>query len=175
MKVNKESILQFLIDCDFRPDHDPSIYNYDPLISLYLTPEEGMRFKEINCDFNKEKVSKRYSSLSYSERQKQDRYYYWTNSPEYRFVKDNEKESDSLFNKLLENSIFNEANIEIKEQTGGEGEGDSASVVVYFVKEDIYVAADGGYQSYDGFSWEGSGSWYLVKPVEKTITVYEAI
>lgn len=59
-------------------------------------------------------------------------------------------------------------------QYGGEGQGDTWYSVKYFPDLDLYIKVDGYYQSYCGtefFGWEQSCS--EVRPVEKTITVYE--
>lgn len=60
------------------------------------------------------------------------------------------------------------------EQVGGEGEGDTWYSVKYFQDHDVYIKVSGWYQSYNGTDF---GDWNEackeVRPVEKTITVYE--
>lgn len=59
-------------------------------------------------------------------------------------------------------------------QVGGEGEGDIWYSVKYFKALDMYVKIDGYYQSYNGTSFEDwDDAVSEVRPVEKTITVYE--
>lgn len=60
------------------------------------------------------------------------------------------------------------------EQHGGEGEGENWWSVKYFPKHDIYVKISGYYASYDGTSFDGwEDDCKQVKPIEKTVTVYE--
>ena len=57
---------------------------------------------------------------------------------------------------------------------GGEGQGDTWYVVYHFPNHDVYIRVDGYYQSYDGTEfYDGWGCCKEVKPVQKTITVYE--
>lgn len=59
-------------------------------------------------------------------------------------------------------------------QRGGEGEGNVWYSVKYFPSLDMYIRVDGYYQSYDGTHFDdGWDSCTEVKPIEKTITVYE--
>lgn len=55
---------------------------------------------------------------------------------------------------------------------GGEGKGEEYWIVLYLENLNIYLRADGYYESYNGVSWDGSG-WYEVTKQEKTITIYE--
>jgi hypothetical protein len=58
------------------------------------------------------------------------------------------------------------------EQYGGEGQGDTWYSIKYFPNFDLYIRTDGSYSSYNGTDfYDGYGE--EVKPVEKTITVYE--
>lgn len=57
---------------------------------------------------------------------------------------------------------------------GGEGQGETWYIVYYFPKHDVYIRIDGYYQSYNGTEfYDGWGCCKEVKPVKKTITVYE--
>lgn len=57
---------------------------------------------------------------------------------------------------------------------GGEGKGEEWWVVYHFVDHGVYIRVDGYYQSYDGVSfYDGWSCCKEVKPVEKTIIVYE--
>ena len=59
---------------------------------------------------------------------------------------------------------------------GGEGQGDTWYSVKHFVDHDVYIRVDGYYTSYDGTSFDGGWACCSeVKPVEKTITVYNNI
>lgn len=59
-------------------------------------------------------------------------------------------------------------------QYGGEGQGDTWYSVKYFPNDDVYIKVSGYYTSYNGTSFD---DWWdscsEVKPIEKTITVYE--
>jgi len=60
------------------------------------------------------------------------------------------------------------------EQYGGEGQGDDWYSIKYFPDFDLYLKINGYYQSYNGT--EFYGEWNCVsevKPVTKTVTVYE--
>jgi hypothetical protein len=57
-------------------------------------------------------------------------------------------------------------------QKGGEGEGDHWETVKYFPFHDVYIRLEGWYSSYDGVNFDGY-EYEVVRPVEKTITVYE--
>jgi hypothetical protein len=60
------------------------------------------------------------------------------------------------------------------DQRGGEGEGDVWYSVKYFPDLDMYIRIDGYYQSFHGTDFDdGWESCSEVKPVEKTIIVYE--
>ena len=56
-------------------------------------------------------------------------------------------------------------------QKGGEDEGSEWYSVKHFSKYDVFVRIDGYYSSYNGTNFEDD--IYEVKPVEKTVTVYE--
>jgi len=65
---------------------------------------------------------------------------------------------------------------EIKEveQVGGEDEGSTWYSVKHFVDHDVYVRVDGYYSSYNGTDfYDGWNCCSEVKPIQKTITVYE--
>jgi len=59
------------------------------------------------------------------------------------------------------------------EQYGGESMGDTWYSVKYFPDHDVYIRVDGWYQSHNGTDFNGWEDCSVVKPVEKTITVYE--
>lgn len=67
--------------------------------------------------------------------------------------------------------------VSILEAEGGEGEGDSASIVFRIEDpEDGDVGLfrkDGSYASHYGFDWDGD--FYRVVAAEKTITVYDRV
>ena len=65
---------------------------------------------------------------------------------------------------------FGEAPI-VEEEGDIEGGGDYSMVVRHFKNLDIYVRQTGFYSSYDGTDW--NNDFTVVKPVEKTITVFE--
>ena len=57
---------------------------------------------------------------------------------------------------------------------GGEGQGETWYIVYYFPAHELHIRVNGYYQSYNGT--EFYGGWDCckeVKPVQKTITVYE--
>lgn len=57
---------------------------------------------------------------------------------------------------------------------GGEGKGDTWYSVFHFTDHDVHLKVDGWYSSYNGTDFEGwEDSVKEVKPMEKTITVYE--
>lgn len=64
--------------------------------------------------------------------------------------------------------------IDLVTSFGGEGQGDTAWIVVKATDGDTtkFFRKDGYYASYDGFTWDGD--FAAVTPQEKTITVYEA-
>lgn len=59
------------------------------------------------------------------------------------------------------------------EDFGGEGQGDQRYVVFEIISADgvQYFRKDGYYSSFEGTTWDGD--FAEVRPVEKTITVYE--
>lgn len=62
--------------------------------------------------------------------------------------------------------------IEEVDNYGGEGQGDTWYTVRYFKDHDVYIKTNGFYSSYNGTDFD-YGFGEEVKPVEKTITVYE--
>lgn len=62
--------------------------------------------------------------------------------------------------------------IEEVDKYGGEGKGDEWYSIKHFKDHDVYIRTDGYYQSHNGTEFE-QGYGQEVKPVEKTITVYE--
>lgn len=85
---------------------------------------------------------------------------------------------------LFENYDYDESDIpgfdalgcvaELKDHHGGEGEGDQYWGVYSFTddasNETVYIKFNGWYASYIGAEFE---DFFVVKPVQKTITVYE--
>lgn len=69
----------------------------------------------------------------------------------------------------------NGIHVEHVESFGGEGQGDTAWVVVKATRGDEvkFFRKDGYYASYDGFTWDGA--FAEVTPKEKTVTVYETM
>lgn len=65
------------------------------------------------------------------------------------------------------------SSMESVESYGGEGMGETWYVVYYFKDLDLYIKVDGFYQSYSGVSFNGWDDISIVRPVEKTVTVYE--
>jgi len=59
------------------------------------------------------------------------------------------------------------------EQYGGEDKGSVWYSVKYFPDHDVYLKVDGWYSSYTGAEFNGWNDVYEVKPIQKTITVYE--
>lgn len=59
------------------------------------------------------------------------------------------------------------------QQNGGEDQGSNWFSIKYFPKHDIYIKVSGYYQSYSGITFDGWSDVSQVKPVEKTVTVYE--
>lgn len=58
--------------------------------------------------------------------------------------------------------------------TGGEDEGSYWCAVHYFPDHDVYLKVTGYYQSYSGTDFDDGWDCVTeVRPVEKTITVYE--
>lgn len=71
-------------------------------------------------------------------------------------------------------SIQEIGEVEIVDDYGGEGEGDTLYNVFFFKDHNIYIQINGFYSSYDGCDWSYA-TWREVKPVEKLVTVYESI
>ncbi len=60
------------------------------------------------------------------------------------------------------------------DQYGGEGEGNTWYSIKYFPEYNLYLKVEGFYQSHNGTDfYDGWDSITEVKPVAKTITVYE--
>ena len=59
----------------------------------------------------------------------------------------------------------------VDEEGDCEGGGDYSMVVRHFKNLDVYVRQTGFYSSYNGTDW--NDDFTIVKPVEKTITVFE--
>lgn len=80
-----------------------------------------------------------------------------------------------FLNKLKTNEVLNSLGIgewEEIEQYGGEDCGSTWYSIKYFKDHDVYIKTNGHYQSYNGTEfYDGYGE--EVKPVQKTVTVYE--
>lgn len=62
--------------------------------------------------------------------------------------------------------------IEDADSYGGEGQGERWWVTKHFVDHDVYIKTKGYYSSYNGVDFDyGIGD--VVKPVQKTVTVFE--
>lgn len=61
------------------------------------------------------------------------------------------------------------------EHYGGEGQGEDWWTVYFFPKHDIHIKVSGWYSSGNGVEFEGGweSDCSEVKPIQKTITVYE--
>lgn len=68
--------------------------------------------------------------------------------------------------------LSNLGKFECAEQFGGEGEGDTYYSVYHFIDHDVYIRFDGWYASHHGSEYN---EMFEVRPVEKTITVYELV
>jgi hypothetical protein len=62
--------------------------------------------------------------------------------------------------------------IETVDRYGGEGQGERWWVTRYFADHDVYIKTRGYYSSYNGTDFD-YGIGEVVKPVQKTITVFE--
>jgi hypothetical protein len=62
--------------------------------------------------------------------------------------------------------------IEDVDSYGGEGQGERWWVTRHFVDHDVYIKTRGFYSSYNGTDFD-YGIGEVVKPVQKTITVFE--
>lgn len=62
--------------------------------------------------------------------------------------------------------------IEMVEQHGGEGEGDSYYSVYHFVDHDVYIQFDGWWQSHEGADYN---EMFEVRPEQVTITQYQRV
>lgn len=63
--------------------------------------------------------------------------------------------------------------IELKEDVGGEGEGDHRHVVYYLEDHDVFIRLNGYYTSYDGTTWDNISDLHEVFPQQRVITVFE--
>lgn len=70
---------------------------------------------------------------------------------------------------------FNLGEYKVVDSYGGEGKGETWYKVFHFIQHDVYIRVNGYYTSYDGTDfYDGWGCCSEVKPVTKTITVYQA-
>ena len=59
-------------------------------------------------------------------------------------------------------------------QYGGEGKGEDWWVIYHFIDHNVYIKVNGYYQSYNGTEfYDGWDCCSEVKPIQKTITVFE--
>lgn len=63
--------------------------------------------------------------------------------------------------------------IELKEDVGGEGEGDHRHIVYYLEDHDVFIRLNGYYTSYDGTTWNDISDLHEVFPQQRVITVFE--
>lgn len=86
-------------------------------------------------------------------------------------IKSLSKKSEGYFAyKMDETEELGKAPI-VDEKGDCEGGGDFSMVVRYFENFGIYIRETGYYSSYNGTDW--NNDFEEVKPVQKTITVYE--
>ncbi len=83
---------------------------------------------------------------------------------DYLSNKENYQEFYDLFKRL--------GKFEVKQQHGGEGEGDKYWIVYHFIDHDIYIKFYGWYASYHGAEYQ---DMYEVKPVEVTVIEYQEV
>jgi len=63
----------------------------------------------------------------------------------------------------------------VEARQGGEGKGENWVRVYHFKDHDVYIKAQGFYQSYNGVEfYDEWDSFSEVKPSQRTITVYES-
>ena len=93
----------------------------------------------------------------------------------YETIKNDTKDWKDLDWAAQQLLITNEIGLgEVKEiiQVGGEDQGSDWYSIKHFKDHDVYIKTSGYYQSHHGTDFE-CGYGEEVKPVEKTITVYE--
>lgn len=61
---------------------------------------------------------------------------------------------------------------EVKQQQGGEGQGDNYWIVYHFIDHDVYIKFNGWYASHCGTEYQ---DMYEVKPVEVTVIEYQEV
>lgn len=77
-----------------------------------------------------------------------------------------------FINEDFDSSELNLGEVITVQHYGGSGKGETYYTVFHFVEHDVYIKADGYYSSYNGAECEWSDC-IEVKPITKTITVYE--
>lgn len=82
---------------------------------------------------------------------------------------------DSFAHEIYEKEVPGVGKFDLVDEHGGEDEGSNWYNIRYFPDHDIYVKVQGYYQSYNGTSFDDWGDVTEVRPVEKTITVYEGV
>lgn len=133
-------------------------YNFEDWGDLSSSPAALLAQK--NREEFRQKYLRDFNTPDYKERCKE-----YANMPnEYTIVRNELIESLGL-GKMVEVDSY-----------GGEGRGDTWYSVKHFVDHDVYIRVNGYYTSYDGTSFDrGWECCSEVKPVEKTITVYNNI
>lgn len=86
-------------------------------------------------------------------------------------LKENEV-SGYEFEETLSEEIYGKNEI-VHEEGNCEGGGEYSELVRYFKDHNVYIKLTGTYYSYNGTDW--NDDYHEVKPVEKTIIVYEGV
>ena len=133
-------------------------YNFESSYDLNSSPAALIAQK------NREEFRQKYlmdvKALDYNQR-----FTEYTNMPNEYTITHNELTESLGFGKMVEVDSY-----------GGEGQGDTWYSVKHFVDHDVYIRVNGYYTSYEGTSFDGGWACCSeVKPVEKTITVYNNI
>lgn len=90
------------------------------------------------------------------------------------FKGDSHKLDDLIYKKSSSHPKV--GNIELVDDYGGEGEGESYYKVVKFVDHNVYGKLEGAYYSYDGIHfYDIEDDFTEVKPVEKVVTHYDPV
>ena len=161
--MTDKEFLDILTEQDFTPEEYsnkegfviPEEFEFSPEV-VAIENEKTRLYGEFISHPVYNDISKRKDDPSYREASER-----WSNAPS-AYDQQQKEFLDSIGIGMYE-EIENE---------GGEGQGDSCYVVLYFKDVDKYIMADGSYASGEGKDWSYS-SWSIVRPVQKTITVYE--
>jgi hypothetical protein len=92
--------------------------------------------------------------------------------PEYNITEEDYDKLSTNDQRLIVSNYLGIGDWKEVDQYGGEGEGERWYSVKYFKDHDVYIKTNGFYSSYNGTDFD-YGYGYEVKPVQKTITVYE--